>query len=77
MKHVRDNTELSDGLVIEEVLSSMFYALPKNKDLEVVCGALIPKKRSDNKKDVFGKVKLVYSFNGAKQNFDKSRFWAY
>ncbi|KAI5168122.1 hypothetical protein NEIRO03_2282 [Nematocida sp. AWRm78] len=69
MEQVRDDTELSDEIDIEEVLSSMFCALSKNKNLEVVCGDLIPKRRSDNKKDVFGKVKLVYSFNGTKNGF--------
>ncbi|OAG30434.1 hypothetical protein NEIG_02576, partial [Nematocida sp. ERTm5] len=69
IEHIEEllsDKKVDDKIDIEESLTTIFKELSNNKNLEIVCGAFTVGKREDKKLDLFGKFKLVYTFNGRK-----------
>ncbi|EIJ92491.1 uncharacterized protein NEPG_02646, partial [Nematocida parisii ERTm1] len=69
IEHIEEllsNKKVNDWLDIEESLTTIFKELSNNKNLEIECDEFTVDTREDNNLDLFGKFKLVYTFNEKK-----------
>ncbi|EIJ92962.1 uncharacterized protein NEPG_01917, partial [Nematocida parisii ERTm1] len=69
IEHIEEllsNKKVDDKLDIEESLTTIFKELSNNKNLNAECDKFIVGTREDKKMDLFGKFKLVYTFNEKK-----------
>ncbi|EIJ95110.1 uncharacterized protein NEPG_00635 [Nematocida parisii ERTm1] len=66
LEKLLSNKNINDGLYIEESLTTIFKELSNNKNLDVECDKFTVGTREDNKLDLFGVFKLVYTFNEKK-----------
>ncbi|EIJ95129.1 uncharacterized protein NEPG_00654, partial [Nematocida parisii ERTm1] len=69
IEHIEEllsNKKINDKLDIEESLTKIFKELSNNKNLKVECDEFTVGTRKDKKMDLFGKFKLIYTFNEKK-----------
>ncbi|OAG32834.1 hypothetical protein NEIG_02600 [Nematocida sp. ERTm5] len=66
IEELLSNKKVNDKIDIKESLTTIFKELSNNKNLEVECDEFTVGKRKDNKLDLFGKFKLLYTFNERK-----------
>ncbi|KAI5167882.1 hypothetical protein NEIRO03_2248 [Nematocida sp. AWRm78] len=66
IKHLEEllsDKKVNDELDIEESLTTIFKELSTNRELKIECDVFKVGTREDKKLDLFGKFKLVYTFN--------------